>query len=118
MTALLAVACGREGRSGSPPPRLAVPTCAGADAIDFECYRNRYRRLTAVAGPRAAIRDLTRRAQRVAYLRAACHRLMYGIGHSAGARAGLGAFQQGDESCSSGFYHGVVEAVMAPARAA
>ena len=53
------------------------------------------------------------RAQRVAYLRAACHRLTHVIGRAAGSRSGLRAFEQGDDTCSSGFYHGVVEAVMA-----
>jgi hypothetical protein len=90
-----------------------VPACSGAESVDLDCYRRRYRVLTARAGPRAAIHDLVRRARRLPYLRAACHRLMHGIGRSAGRRSGLRAFAEGDDSCSSGFYHGVVEAVMA-----
>jgi hypothetical protein len=90
-----------------------IPACEGAQSIDFGCYQRRYRALGTAAGPRAAARDLVRRARRVGYVRVACHQLMHGIGRDAGRRTGLTAFAQGDESCSSGFYHGVVEAVMA-----
>jgi hypothetical protein len=90
-----------------------IPACEGAQSIDFVCYQRRYRALGVAAGPRAAARDLVGRATRVGYVRVACHQLMHGIGRDAGRRAGLRAFRQGDESCSSGFYHGVVEAVMA-----
>src|SRR4051794_29852574 len=73
--------------------------------------------MTIAHGPRAAIRDLRERATKVGYLRAACHQLMHGIGREAGGAAGIGAFGKGDDSCSSGFFHGVVEAVMSRAGA-
>jgi hypothetical protein len=38
---------------------------------------------------------------------------MHGIGRDAGRRLGIRAFDLGDDTCSSGFFHGVVEAVMA-----
>jgi hypothetical protein len=101
--------------SAGPPP---IARCDGAAAIDFTCYQRRYRELVAARGPRAAIRDLNNRAQRVGYVRAACHQLMHGIGRDSGRQLGLSAFDPGDETCSSGFYHGVVEAVMARVGAA
>jgi hypothetical protein len=99
---------GRSPLSAAP----GVPDCRGADALDFGCYQRRYRAMTATRGANAAIRDLNARSTRLGYLRAACHQLMHGIGRDTGRRLGIRAFAQGDESCSSGFYHGVVEAVM------
>jgi hypothetical protein len=105
------------GDAGDVQAAAAVPECAGADRIDFRCYQRRYRAMTIAGSPRAAIRDLGERSRRVGYLRAACHQLMHGIGREAGRTAGLRAFAEGDDSCSSGFFHGVVEAVMARAGA-
>lgn len=113
--ALLVPAWFASGDSRSAP---AVPDCTGAGRIDFQCYQRRYHALALARGPRAAIRDLDERSTRVGYLRAACHQLMHGIGRDTGRRAGIQAFEQGDDSCSSGFYHGVVEAVMERAGAA
>lgn len=98
------------GRAAVPG---AIEQCDGAGAIDFGCYERRYRALAAAHGPGAAISDLRERAVRVGYVRAACHQLMHGIGRDAGRRRGIEAFDQGDDTCSSGFFHGVVEAVMA-----
>jgi hypothetical protein len=106
--------------AGAPPaPRRAatIPDCRGADVIDFRCYQRRYRAMAAVRGAGPAIRDLRERSARVGYLRAACHQLMHGIGRDAGRRFGISAFAQGDDSCSSGFFHGVVESVMTRAGA-
>src|SRR4051812_1986083 len=114
MIVLAAVALAGCGRgAGSLRGRQAIAACDGAQSIDFACYERRYRALGAAEGPGAAVRDLARLAGRVGYVRVACHQLMHGIGRAAGMRSGLRAFGQGDESCSSGYYHGVVEAVMA-----
>jgi hypothetical protein len=109
LTALVFAVRDSGERGGTP----AIANCTGAERIDFGCYQRRYRAMVAVRGPRAAIRDLSARSTRVGYLRAACHQLMHGIGRDAGRRRGIAAFDQGDESCSSGYFHGVVEAVMA-----
>ncbi|MEA2444378.1 MAG: hypothetical protein QOJ12_1670 [Thermoleophilales bacterium] len=109
---LIATALGgsRASVSSGPGP---IARCDGADAIDFACYQRRYREMVAVRGPRPAIRDLNEHALRSGYVRAACHQLMHGIGRDSGRTLGLRAFDRGDETCSSGFFHGVVEAVMA-----
>jgi hypothetical protein len=109
LVAVAALAVSAPGRTERAP---AVAACTGADQIDFACYQRRYRDLVAVRGPKPAIRDLTDRAGRIGYVGAACHQLMHGIGRDAGRRSGISAFEQGDDSCSSGFFHGVVESVM------
>jgi hypothetical protein len=108
--ALSAFSVAPAGRELRGPPEIVE--CAGADAIDFGCYQRRYRAMVASQGARIAIRDLSEQSARVGYVRAACHQLMHGIGRDAGRRDGIRAFGDGAESCSSGFYHGVVEAVM------
>jgi hypothetical protein len=116
----LLLVLGTSAHTGSRhhgPPAIAA--CTGAEAIDFACYKRRYHAMVQADGARAAIRDLNARAQRLGYVRAACHQLMHGIGRDAGRGDGIGAFGQGDDTCSSGFFHGVVESVMArdgPAR--
>jgi hypothetical protein len=97
---------------GESEAAAAIAACTGADEIDFACYERRYTAMTKARGPRAAMRDLRARAARVGFLRAACHQLMHRIGREAGRGSGLRAFGEGDESCSSGYFHGVVEAVM------
>jgi hypothetical protein len=108
-SAAFAFGLGGERAAGSH----RVATCTGAASIDFGCYEQRYRDIVATDGPRAAIADLRERSSQIAYVGAACHQLMHGIGRDAGRRLGIGAFDDGDDTCSSGFFHGVVEAVMA-----
>src|SRR4051812_31185886 len=110
--ALLRGAWFAPGGAGEARAQPAVAACAGAERIDLACYKRGYRALTIADGPRVATLDLRERAAEVGYLRAACHQLMHVIGREAGREAGLRAFAGGDETCSSGFYHGVVEAVM------
>ncbi|MEA2467665.1 MAG: hypothetical protein QOJ57_1791, partial [Thermoleophilaceae bacterium] len=116
--AVVLVAWLAPGEAREPHAAPLIAGCTGAERIDFRCYELRYRAMTIARGPRVAIRDLDERARRVGFLRGACHQLMHGIGREAGRRSGLGAFGDGDNSCSSGFFHGVVEAVMRRAGAA
>ena len=102
------------GRSGDGDPRTgAVPACASGSAIDFACHRRRYEAMVSREGPRAALADLVVRRARSGYVRAACHQLMHVIGRGAGRLRGIAALDEGDPRCSSGYYHGVVEAVAA-----
>jgi hypothetical protein len=112
LVALTLLATGCSGVAGGPRG-AAIAECAGTASLDFGCYQRRYRGMVAERGVRAAIRDLTDRRERVGYLRAACHQIMHGIGRQAGGAYGIAAFGLGDDSCSAGFPHGVVEAVMA-----
>lgn len=110
--ALLLGAWFAPGDAGESRAQTAVAECEGAEQIELGCYKRRYRAMTSADGPRAAIRDLRAHAARVGYLRSACHQLMHVIGRQAGREDGLRSFAEGDDTCSSGFYHGIVEAVM------
>jgi hypothetical protein len=104
------VALATGGAAVKPPPIVA---CEGAAAIDFGCFERRYIGFVRAAGAAPALRDLARQRARNGYVRAACHQLTHRVGRAAGATAGMRAFDDGDPLCSSGYYHGVIEAVMA-----
>ena len=89
-----------------------APKCTGAQSFDFGCLAARYEVLTRVSGSKAALADLAEQRTTNGYLIAACHQLTHVVGRTAGQIHGPVAFTQGSELCSSGYYHGVTEAVM------
>jgi hypothetical protein len=99
-------------RGGATDPAPAVVVCEGAAALQFECFERRSVALVRARGAAPALRDLARQRARNGYVRAACHQLTHRAGRAAGALDGIRAFADGDPMCSSGYYHGVVEAVM------
>jgi hypothetical protein len=104
-----AVALTFAGLGGSSP---AVAPCTGGDELDFSCQERRYVALTESSGAAGALRDLSSDMKRQGYVRAACHQLTHRIGRTAGAKAGIAAYEDGDPVCGSGYYHGVTEAAM------
>lgn len=112
LAAIVAAASFALASGARPPPSAEVDRCAAASAIDFGCFERRYTALTRSRGARSALRDLAGQRQQNGYVRAACHQLTHRIGRAAGAIRGMPAFRDGDPLCSSGYYHGVIEAVM------
>ena len=108
VAAATVVALPRGGAADEP----RVVACEGAAALRFDCFERRYVALVQARGAAAALRDLARERARNGYVRAACHQLTHRAGRAAGALDGIRAFDDGAPLCSSGFYHGVVEAVM------
>ena len=98
--------------SDEPGAAPTVRQCTGAEAIDFACFEQRYPEIVRATGAGDALQELARERERNGYVRAACHQLTHRIGRAAGELGGIGAFAEGDPMCSSGYYHGVVEAVM------
>jgi len=94
---------------GRPAPAVA---CAGSAAIDFACQARRYREIARRDGARTALRVLAADQRRNGFVRAACHQLTHRIGRVAGARHGIRALADGRPVCASGYYHGVLQAVM------
>jgi hypothetical protein len=93
--------------------RGVVPACTGGDALAFGCLAARYEGLLHQRGADAALADLSVRRDENGFILAACHQLTHIIGRSAGRARGIGALDGGQPLCSSGYYHGVVEEVMA-----
>ena len=89
-----------------------IPECSGAESLDVGCFAARYEALTRVAGVEQALSDLAERRETSGYLGSACHQLTHVVGRTAGQIHGGAAFDRGSDLCASGYYHGVVEAVM------
>ena len=89
-----------------------APECTGAQSLDFNCFTSRYEALTRVSGAMTALKDLADRGRKHHYLVGACHQLTHVIGRTAGEIHGAAAYAQGADLCSSGYYHGVTEAMM------
>jgi hypothetical protein len=100
------------------PWRGVVPACAGGDALAFGCLAARYEGLLHQRGADAALADLSLRRDENGFILAACHQLSHIIGRTAGRAVGIAALDGGQPLCSSGYYHGVVEEVMAEIGAA
>jgi hypothetical protein len=96
-----------QGTAAVPPPE-----CTGGQSLEFSCFAARYAALTRVSGAEAALDDLAERRKTNRYLVATCHQLTHVVGRTAGELHGAAAFARGSAMCSSGYYHGVTEAVM------
>src|SRR5919109_4223401 len=99
-----------------PGPRRAAERCTPGDV---GCYESRYVQLVRDAGPERALRAFRADYNRDPVVRAQCHGLAHAIGHAAGERFRdvAEAYRRGDRFCASGYYHGVLEAIVpGPAR--
>lgn len=99
---------------------LVVPTpsgghvhggCTGAATFDYACHEQRYRAIVLESGVEPAFAALRADHERDPTVRDACHYLTHVIGRAAGELFGdvAAAYAQGDDLCSSGYYHGVAE---------
>jgi hypothetical protein len=90
----------------------ALAPCTGAAALDFACHARRYTQLVRRSGARRTLRTLAADLRRNGFVRAACHQLTHRIGRAAGSMHGIAALGEGQSVCVSGYYHGVLQAVM------
>ncbi|GEM_PF-506482 len=121
------------GGLSSPPPNTSKPTiapalddpsvvadslkfaCTDKDASNFDCYKKYYKARVRFDGIAAAFEDAKRREKTNAYARSMCHPIVHVIGHAAVKQfdSVASAFKQGDDHCWSGYYHGVMEGIIA-----
>jgi hypothetical protein len=86
----------------------------GAAASDFSCHKGFYQAVVKQQGVKAAFTDLKQRFTTNDFIRAQCHQVTHVIGRAAGEQSAdvASAYRQGDDFCSSGYYHGVMEAIV------
>jgi hypothetical protein len=103
----------RAGDGGRPATAWDVD-CSGETADDFVCLQRQYQTLVYNEGVAAAFAQIKVAYNESDFVRGSCHQLVHVIGRAAGARFGdaATAFDQGDDFCWSGYYHGVMEAVI------
>ncbi len=99
----------RQGPSGP------VVDCSGASAVDYACYQERYQDLVQGSGVKAAFEELKDEYKKNDFVRSGCHQLTHVIGRAAAERYGdiAEAFGHGVHFCGTGYYHGVMEGVVA-----
>jgi hypothetical protein len=93
----------------------SIADCSGDRANDYACYQQRYQDLVNGPGVKAAFADLKSEYPKNDFVRMNCHQLAHVIGRSAADIYGYitSTYSQGDSFCSAGYYHGVMETVMA-----
>ena len=93
----------------------AAADCSGALSTDYACHQQRYRDLVHDSGVEAAFAELESEYEKNDFLKAACHQLTHDIGRAAAELYGgiPGALSHGEHFCGTGYYHGVMEAVVA-----
>jgi hypothetical protein len=109
---LIADRIGQRAVGISHSSGISIPECEGARALDTGCLSDRYEALTRTRGAETALAELDLLSGQSGFVGAACHQLTHVVGRTAGELNGLTAFTSGSEMCASGYYHGVVEAVM------
>jgi hypothetical protein len=96
-------------------PSYVAADCAGASASDFACYQQRYQGLVRNSGVEAAFDELKHEYGKNGFVRSNCHQLSHVIGRAAAERYGdvRTSYDRGDSFCGSGYYHGVMQALVA-----
>ena len=96
-------------------PKLVDFTCTGQNATNFECYKHYYKSKVRSDGIAAAFTDAKQREKNNAYALSMCHPIVHAIGHAAVEKFDnvTDAFEHGDSHCWSGYYHGVMEGIIA-----
>ncbi len=94
--------------------KKAIINCEGHAASEFKCWEQRYQQMVKDESPKAAFADVRKEYETSDYMQANCHQISHVIGRAAAERYGdvVAAYNEGDNFCWSGYYHGVMEAVV------
>ena len=94
---------------------VATVECSGASESDYACYQERYQSLVRGSGVEAAFTELKDEYTKNEFVKAQCHQMTHVIGRASATLYGdvSGTFEQGDNFCWSGYYHGAMETIVA-----
>lgn len=89
--------------------------CSGKDATNFSCYNTLYTLMVAEDGIEPTFAFLRNEYNNSEYVKSQCHQITHVIGRAAAQKfsSAFEAYGAGDGFCWSGYYHGVMEAVIA-----
>jgi hypothetical protein len=94
---------------------VATADCSGARTYDYLCYKQRFGDLVRTYGVADAFAALKNELPTNDFARSNCHLLTHFIGRGAVDLYGddiATVYSQGDNFCGSGYYHGVMEAIV------
>jgi hypothetical protein len=100
--------------TGSLPYPYQAKVCTG-NTPSYICYSDYYKKITEKYGSNVASMDIKKRSSEDGSVLAECHPLMHVIGRAAANNFSSisEAFSEGDSFCWSGYYHGVMEGMIA-----
>ena len=89
--------------------------CSNGASNDFGCLQRRYQGLARDSGVELAFAELKNEIGRNQLASSKCHELTHVIGHTAAEIYGdiPATYGRGDSFCGSGYYHGVMETIVA-----
>ncbi len=96
-----------------------VGDCEAVTAEIRECYEQAFGNLAYRSDAKSALAEAVTQGVTVPEVKANCHRITHTIGAAVLAREDgdvATALAEGDSTCWSGFYHGLLERALAPAR--
>ncbi len=98
----------------APQKQSVSDACLENQDQTFGCYEDYYKALVLRDGVTAAFADLKQRYPQSTYVQAQCHPITHVIGNAAvNLYADVGeAYTKGDPYCWSGYFHGVMEAII------
>lgn len=90
-------------------------SCLNPASTDYQCFQQHYKFLTTKKSTDVAFVDLKAEYKTNNFVRSQCHQLTHVIGRSAAQVYPdvADAYIHGDNFCSSGYYHGVMETIIA-----
>lgn len=96
-------------------PKAAVASIVDCSTRpnDFDCWSDRYKTIVQQQSTRAAFTDIKKSYKKYDFVRSQCHQLVHVMGREAAIKYKdiVQAYDQGDNFCWSGYYHGVMEGI-------
>lgn len=101
--------------AAAPKDMPSSPPCVNDASQKFDCYEQYYQNLVKTQGVSAAFANLRTEFGLNSYISSQCHPLAHVIGSAAVDKypTVAEAYTHGDSFCWSGYYHGVLEGVVA-----
>lgn len=95
-------------------PALSLQECTAEKAEDFKCWREYYKQIVSQDSPKTALIDAQKKYDSDRFIKDNCHEIAHVIGRAAGLKYSdvSEAYSLGTDFCASGYYHGVMQAVV------
>jgi hypothetical protein len=110
---LAAVLVYLSNRTKPQQDSVSFISCSAELESDFNCWKKRYETMVMAQSPKEAFTDVRAAYESTAYVKTNCHQIAHVIGRTASKKYSdiSAAYNEGDNFCWSGYYHGVMEGV-------
>lgn len=100
-------------QTDSVSDKVVIEDCSGDKSTDTKCWKRRYEAIVTNETPKAAFTDVRAAYEAYPIVKSDCHQIAHIIGRTAAKKYGdvVRAYNEGDNFCWSGYYHGVMEGI-------